>query len=58
MVRLRDPAGQSNLEFDPFANPESKSNCYYIDLGYYFFYATLSFKTCENPTYAYELLTL
>ena len=31
MVRLHDPAGQSNLEFDPFANPESNSNCYYID---------------------------
>ena len=32
VVRLRDPAGQSNLAFDPFANPESKSICYYIDL--------------------------
>ena len=31
MVRLCDPAGQASLAFDPFANPESKSNCYYID---------------------------
>ena len=35
MVRLHDTTGQSmnNSEFDPFADPESKSNCYYIDLA-------------------------
>ena len=33
MVRLHDPAGQSNSIFDTFANPETKSNCYYIDLN-------------------------
>ena len=35
MVRLRDPARQmiSNLEVvDSFADPESESICYYIDL--------------------------
>ena len=32
MVRLHDPVGQANLAFDPFADPESKANCYYIDL--------------------------
>ena len=43
MVRLHDPAGQSNLALDPFANPESKSNCYYID-----FEATLG-QTKKTP---------
>ena len=35
MVRLHDHVGQSmnNLGFDPFADQESKSNCYYIDLA-------------------------
>ena len=34
MVRLHDPAGQAmrNLAVDSFADPESKSICYYIDL--------------------------
>ena len=32
MVRLHDPVGQANLAFDPFTDPESKANCYYIDL--------------------------
>ena len=34
MVRLREPAGQAmrNLVVDSFADPESKSICYYIDL--------------------------
>ena len=35
MVRLHDPSSQSmsDSEFDPFADPESKSICYYIDFG-------------------------
>ena len=35
MARLRELAGRaiSNLDVDPFVNPESKSNCYYIDFG-------------------------
>ena len=32
MVRLHDPVGQFNVIQDPFADPESKANCYYIDL--------------------------
>ena len=35
MVRLRDPTGQamsSSAVDDSFADPESKSICYYIDL--------------------------
>ena len=32
MVRLHDPSCQSMKNFDPFADPESKTNCYYIDL--------------------------
>ena len=33
-VRLCEPAGQSmsHSRFDPFAEPESKSICFYIDL--------------------------
>ena len=34
VARLRDPAGQANLALDPFADPESKSICYYIDLNH------------------------
>ena len=33
MVRLHEPAGQSSLALDPFANPESKSNCHLLDLA-------------------------
>ena len=43
MVRLHDPVGQANLAFDPFTDPESKANCYYIDL-------TPELSTPKTPT--------